>query len=133
MFLNFFQPDAETNSYSLPTMLGSEDSEEGNSKKINKIMLIKTPVTGVIALKLNWILSCETETSQEEPPITSWNELSIIERVGLNRCNILTVTHNVIMYLINLILFIKLSTFLFSNSVAMSEKDLEVRPFTSSF
>ncbi|KAG8002714.1 Lymphoid-restricted membrane protein, partial [Nibea albiflora] len=24
------------------------------------------------------------ETSQEEPPITSWNELSIIERVGLN-------------------------------------------------
>ncbi|XP_035502065.2 inositol 1,4,5-triphosphate receptor associated 2 [Scophthalmus maximus] len=26
----------------------------------------------------------EEETSQEEPPITSWNELSIIERVGLN-------------------------------------------------
>ncbi|GAA6222825.1 inositol 1,4,5-triphosphate receptor associated 2 isoform X1 [Lates japonicus] len=52
MSLNVFQPDGETNSYSLPTMLGSEDSEE--------------------------------ETSQEEPPITSWNELSIIERVGLN-------------------------------------------------
>ncbi|XP_041802721.1 inositol 1,4,5-triphosphate receptor associated 2 [Chelmon rostratus] len=26
----------------------------------------------------------EEDTSQEEPPITSWNELSIIERVGLN-------------------------------------------------
>ncbi|CAB1442913.1 unnamed protein product [Pleuronectes platessa] len=26
----------------------------------------------------------EEETSQEEPPITCWNELSIIERVGLN-------------------------------------------------
>ncbi|KAG7220722.1 hypothetical protein INR49_017836 [Caranx melampygus] len=47
-----FQPDAETNSCSLPTMLGSDDSDE--------------------------------ETSQEELPITSWNELSIIERVGLN-------------------------------------------------
>ncbi|XP_034445625.1 lymphoid-restricted membrane protein [Hippoglossus hippoglossus] len=46
------QPDAETSSYSLPPMPGSEDSEE--------------------------------ETSQEELPITSWNELSIIERVGLN-------------------------------------------------
>ncbi|XP_071332181.1 inositol 1,4,5-triphosphate receptor associated 2 [Trachinotus anak] len=46
------EPDAQTNSCSLPTMLGSEDSEE--------------------------------ETSQEELPITSWNDLSIIERVGLN-------------------------------------------------
>ncbi|KAE8293403.1 Lymphoid-restricted membrane protein Jaw1 Processed lymphoid-restricted membrane protein [Larimichthys crocea] len=26
----------------------------------------------------------EEETSQEEPPVTNWNELSIIERVGLN-------------------------------------------------
>lgn len=35
-----------------------------------------------------------TDTSQEELPITNWNELSIIERVGLNRCNY---KHNVIM------------------------------------
>ncbi|XP_023283196.1 lymphoid-restricted membrane protein-like [Seriola lalandi dorsalis] len=46
------EPEAETYSCSLSTMLGSEDSEE--------------------------------ETSQEELPVTSWNELSIIERVGLN-------------------------------------------------
>ncbi|XP_045899673.1 inositol 1,4,5-triphosphate receptor associated 1 [Micropterus dolomieu] len=46
------EPDAETSSCCLATMLGSEDSEE--------------------------------ECSQEELPITSWNELSIIERVGLN-------------------------------------------------
>nr|XP_033485820.1 lymphoid-restricted membrane protein isoform X2 [Epinephelus lanceolatus] len=46
------QPDAETNSYSPPTMLGSEDSDE--------------------------------ESSQEERPVINWNELSIIERVGLN-------------------------------------------------
>ncbi|XP_029995525.1 lymphoid-restricted membrane protein-like [Sphaeramia orbicularis] len=46
------QADAETNSFSLSTMAGSDDSDE--------------------------------ETSQEEQPITSWNDLSIIERVGLN-------------------------------------------------
>ncbi|KAG7521348.1 lymphoid-restricted membrane protein-like [Solea senegalensis] len=46
------EADAETQSYSLSTMLGSEDSEE--------------------------------ETSQEDSPLMSWNELSIIERVGLN-------------------------------------------------
>ncbi|KAI9530812.1 hypothetical protein NQZ68_000303 [Dissostichus eleginoides] len=47
------QPDAETNSDSMPMMLlGSDDSDE--------------------------------ESSEEEPAITIWNELSIIERVGLN-------------------------------------------------
>ncbi|KAI4823313.1 hypothetical protein KUCAC02_011906 [Chaenocephalus aceratus] len=47
------QPDAETNSDSMPMMLlGSDDSDE--------------------------------ESSKEEPAITIWNELSIIERVGLN-------------------------------------------------
>ncbi|XP_044207952.1 inositol 1,4,5-triphosphate receptor associated 1 [Thunnus albacares] len=46
------QPEAATNTYNLPTMADSDDSED--------------------------------ETGQEEPPITSWNELSIIERVGLN-------------------------------------------------
>ncbi|KAK2897701.1 hypothetical protein Q8A73_014081 [Channa argus] len=46
------EPDEETDSFSLATMPGSEDSKE--------------------------------ETSQKESPITSWNELSIIERVGLN-------------------------------------------------
>ncbi|KAK1899124.1 Lymphoid-restricted membrane protein [Dissostichus eleginoides] len=53
MFLTYFQPDAETNSDSMPMMLlGSDDSDE--------------------------------ESSEEEPAITIWNELSIIERVGLN-------------------------------------------------
>lgn len=39
--------------------------------------------TSIMSMNLNWIFT--TETSQEEPPVTNWNELSIIERVGLNR------------------------------------------------
>ncbi|XP_058499592.1 inositol 1,4,5-triphosphate receptor associated 1 [Solea solea] len=32
----------------------------------------------------NWIFFFKIETSQEDSPLMSWNELSIIERVGLN-------------------------------------------------
>lgn len=97
-------------------------------------MLTKRPITGVMALNLNRIFFSETETSQEELPGTSWNELSIIERVGLNRCDILTVIHNIILHLINLILFdlsLSFQPSFFCDSVEMSEKDLEVRPHTS--
>lgn len=78
IILNSFQPDA--NSYCPSSMVGSEDSDEGNGNlKYSENIL--QPAWWLF--KLCWIFT--TETSREEPPITSWNELSIIERVGLNR------------------------------------------------
>ncbi len=53
MFLNSFQPDAETNSYCPSTMLDSEDSEEGKSYKVR----IKHRDTSLMALNLNWFVS----------------------------------------------------------------------------
>ncbi len=109
-------------------MLDSEDSEEGNSYK----MFIKSPTRNRCPgseFKLGCVSS--TETSQEELSVASWSELSIIERVGLNRwrggifiCH--TGCHGAFKYSDLIWLFIKLSVVLFSDSVEMSEKDLEV-------
>lgn len=61
-------------------MVGSEDSDEGNSNVKYSENILYTSMVDVFIFYFS-----NTETSQEEPPITSWNELSIIERVGLNR------------------------------------------------
>nr|XP_020476371.1 protein MRVI1-like [Monopterus albus] len=58
-------------------MLASEDSDAG--KKVNKMTCNRC---GGPIFKLDFI--SKTETSQEELPITSWSELSIIECFGLN-------------------------------------------------
>lgn len=50
IFLNLFQAEAETNTYNLPTMPDSDDSEEGNSCNI---IIDQKPVFDM-TVNLNW-------------------------------------------------------------------------------
>jgi len=79
LFLNCFQPDAEATSYNPSSVPDSEDSDEGNGCNMDTKSRNQSHGS---AFKRGCV---STETSQEELPITSWNELSIIERVGLDR------------------------------------------------